>query len=82
VVLKNHFETDQHYFFILEFVSGGEVFLKILELTYFSEDLARHIILQVAQGIQYLHETVGVVHRYDAVLHSLPPRYYFAIPST
>ncbi len=38
-----------------------------VKLTYFSESLARHVILQVAQGIRYLHVERGVVHRYDAM---------------
>lgn len=43
---------------------GGELFHQIVKLTYFSEDLARHVILQVAHAIRYLHEEKGVVHRF------------------
>jgi serine/threonine protein kinase len=44
-------------------MGGGELFHQIVKLTYFSENLARHVILQVASGIRYLHEEQGVVHR-------------------
>ena len=44
-------------------MEGGELFHQIVKLTYFSENLARHVIVQVAQGIRYLHEERGVVHR-------------------
>jgi len=44
-------------------MEGGELFHQIVKLTYFSEALARHVILQVANGIRYLHEERGVVHR-------------------
>lgn len=44
-------------------MEGGELFHQIVKLTYFSENLARHVILQVANGIRYLHEERGVVHR-------------------
>ena len=44
-------------------MEGGELFHQIVKLTYFSESLARHVILQVAHGIRYLHEERGVVHR-------------------
>lgn len=44
-------------------MEGGELFHQIVKLTYFSENLARHVIVQVAQGIRYLHEARGVVHR-------------------
>ncbi|KAG6890899.1 hypothetical protein C0995_000856 [Termitomyces sp. Mi166 len=48
---------------ILKVMEGGELFHQIVKLTYFSENLSRHVILQVAQGIRYLHEERGVVHR-------------------
>jgi serine/threonine protein kinase len=62
-------ESRDYYFLVLELASGGELFHQIVRLTYFSEDLSRHVILQVAKGIRYLHEEKGVVHRYQ----SLPP---------
>ncbi|KAI8369128.1 kinase-like domain-containing protein, partial [Choanephora cucurbitarum] len=56
-------ESDDYYFLVLELCQGGELFHRIVKLTYFSEDLARHVITQVAEGIRYLHEECGVVHR-------------------
>ncbi|KAH7931386.1 Pkinase-domain-containing protein [Leucogyrophana mollusca] len=56
-------ESPEYYFLVLELMEGGELFHQIVKLTYFSENLARHVILQVAQGIRYLHEERGVVHR-------------------
>ncbi|KAI9484170.1 MAG: kinase-like domain-containing protein [Benjaminiella poitrasii] len=56
-------ESDDYYFLVLELCKGGELFHRIVKLTYFSEDLARHVIVQVAEGIRYLHEECGVVHR-------------------
>ncbi|KAI9639676.1 putative Serine/threonine-protein kinase [Dioszegia hungarica] len=63
VKLLNFFESDEHYFLILELMEGGELFHQIVKLTYFSEALSRHVILQVAEAIRYLHEERGVVHR-------------------
>ncbi|KAI0829369.1 Pkinase-domain-containing protein [Trametes gibbosa] len=63
VKLLAFFESQEHYFLVLELMQGGELFHQIVKLTYFSENLARHVILQVAQGIRYLHEERGVVHR-------------------
>ncbi|PCH41537.1 Pkinase-domain-containing protein [Wolfiporia cocos MD-104 SS10] len=63
VKLLAFFESPEYYFLILELLEGGELFHQIVKLTYFSENLARHVILQVAQGIRYLHEERGVVHR-------------------
>ncbi|KAG1453526.1 hypothetical protein G6F56_007554 [Rhizopus delemar] len=56
-------ESDEHYFLVLDICQGGELFHRIVKLTYFSEDLARHVITQVAEGVRYLHEECGVVHR-------------------
>ncbi|KAF5363580.1 hypothetical protein D9756_000543 [Leucocoprinus leucothites] len=63
VKLHDFFESPEHYFLIMELMEGGELFHQIVKLTYFSENLARHVILQVAHGIRYLHEERGVVHR-------------------
>ncbi|TYJ57029.1 hypothetical protein B9479_002308 [Cryptococcus floricola] len=63
VRLLKFFESDEHYFLVLELMEGGELFHQIVKLTYFSEALSRHVIVQVAEAIRYLHEERGVVHR-------------------
>ncbi|EMD41022.1 hypothetical protein CERSUDRAFT_111598 [Gelatoporia subvermispora B] len=63
VELYSFSESPEHYFLVLELLEGGELFHQIVKLTYFSENLARHVIMQVAEGIRYLHEERGVVHR-------------------
>ncbi|CRK25819.1 hypothetical protein BN1708_018189, partial [Verticillium longisporum] len=57
-------ESRQYYYIILELAPGGELFHQIVRLTYFSEELSRHVIVQVAKALEYLHEERGVVHRY------------------
>lgn len=56
-------DSEPYYYIVQELVSGGEIFLAIVKYTYLSEDLSRHIIVQVANSIRYLHEEVGIVHR-------------------
>ncbi|KAF9427141.1 hypothetical protein BGZ94_005394 [Podila epigama] len=56
-------ESDEYYFLVLELAPGGELFHRIVKLTYFSEELTRHVIVQVAQAVRYLHEEKGVIHR-------------------
>ncbi|KWU46715.1 Pkinase-domain-containing protein, partial [Rhodotorula sp. JG-1b] len=63
VRLLNFTESSNHYYLTLELMEGGELFHQIVKLTYFSEELSRHVILQVAHAIRYLHEEKGVVHR-------------------
>jgi len=64
VKLVDFSESKQYYYIILELAPGGELFHQIVRLTYFSEDLARHVITQVAEALEYLHEEKGVVHRF------------------
>jgi serine/threonine protein kinase len=56
-------ESRQYYYIVLELAPGGELFHQIVRLTYFSEELSRHVIVQVAEALEYLHEEKGVVHR-------------------
>ncbi|KAF9420812.1 hypothetical protein BGZ76_004050 [Entomortierella beljakovae] len=63
VELYDFSESDEHYFLVLELAPGGELFHRIVKLTYFSEELTRHVIVQVAHAIRYLHEEKGVIHR-------------------
>ncbi|KEZ45942.1 hypothetical protein SAPIO_CDS1329 [Scedosporium apiospermum] len=56
-------ESKEFYYIVLELAPGGELFHQIVRLTYFSEDLSRHVITQVAKALEYLHEEKGVVHR-------------------
>src|SRR5271163_1620488 len=66
VVRLIDFSESRHYYYIvLELCPGGELFHQIVRLTYFSEDLSRHVIAQVARALLYLHEEKGVVHRYE-----------------
>ncbi|GJJ71271.1 serine/threonine-protein kinase RCK2 [Entomortierella parvispora] len=63
VELYEFSESNEHYFLVLELAPGGELFHRIVKLTYFSEELTRHVIVQVAQAVRYLHEEKGVIHR-------------------
>lgn len=63
IKLVDFSESRQYYYIILELAQGGELFHQIVRLTYFSEDLSRHVITQVAKALEYLHEERGVVHR-------------------
>lgn len=56
-------DSTDYYYIVQELAIGGEIFTAIVNYTYFSEDLARHVIVQVAHAIRYLHEEVGIVHR-------------------
>ncbi|CAI5756655.1 unnamed protein product [Candida verbasci] len=60
--LISSIQTTNHTFLILEYCNGGEIFNKIIEYTYFSEDLSRHIFSQLLSAISSLHAS-NIVHR-------------------
>ncbi|XP_051929963.1 calcium/calmodulin-dependent protein kinase type IV [Hippocampus zosterae] len=62
IQLKEIFETDTDIALILELVTGGELFDRIVERGYYSERDAAHVIKQILEAVAYLHEN-GVVHR-------------------
>ncbi|KAJ3145201.1 hypothetical protein HDU86_001125 [Geranomyces michiganensis] len=68
--LVDFHETPLHYALALELMSGGEIFHQLVSQVCFSEPVCRHVILQVAEGLRYLHEELGVVHR-DIKLENL-----------
>ncbi|KAI5951390.1 hypothetical protein KGF54_004464 [Candida jiufengensis] len=60
--LQCSFDTQDHCFLILEYCNGGEIFNKIIEYTYFSEILSKHIFKQLLSAIDNLHR-MNIVHR-------------------
>ncbi|QEU59325.1 Rck2/Rck1 [Kluyveromyces lactis] len=55
-------ESEKYYYIIQELLAGGEIFGEIVKYTYFSEDLSRHVIRQLANAVKYMHQ-LGIVHR-------------------
>lgn len=55
-------ESDSYFYIVQELLAGGEIFGEIVKYTYFSEDLSRHVIKQLAQAVKHMHQ-LGVVHR-------------------
>eukprot|EP01112_Ceratiomyxa_fruticulosa_P018797 TRINITY_DN6065_c0_g1_i1.p1 TRINITY_DN6065_c0_g1~~TRINITY_DN6065_c0_g1_i1.p1 ORF type:complete len:340 (+),score=76.27 TRINITY_DN6065_c0_g1_i1:179-1198(+) len=60
--LKEIFETDKHYYLVMELITGGELFDSIVELECYTESDASKVIMQLASAIQHLHQH-GIIHR-------------------
>ncbi|NWS77872.1 KCC4 kinase, partial [Crotophaga sulcirostris] len=62
IKLKEIFETPSEIALILELVTGGELFDRIVERGFYSERDAAHVVKQILEAVSYLHAN-GVVHR-------------------
>lgn len=62
IKINETFETDDTLYLILELVTGGELFDRIVDSKRFEEPRARAYFRQMLEAIQYLHAK-GIVHR-------------------
>ncbi|XP_066527743.1 LOW QUALITY PROTEIN: calcium/calmodulin-dependent protein kinase type 1G-like [Hoplias malabaricus] len=62
VALEDFYESQTHYYLVMQLVSGGELFDRLLDRGVFSENDASVVIRQVLEGVCYLHKN-GIVHR-------------------
>ncbi|XP_048859063.1 calcium/calmodulin-dependent protein kinase IGb isoform X1 [Brienomyrus brachyistius] len=62
VGLEGIYESRTHYYLLMQLVSGGELFDRILERGVYTEKDASLVIRQVLQAVSYLHKN-GIVHR-------------------
>ncbi|XP_071624305.1 calcium/calmodulin-dependent protein kinase type 1G isoform X1 [Heliangelus exortis] len=62
VTLEDIYESTTHYYLVMQLVSGGELFDRILERGVYTEKDASVVIHQVLTAVKYLHEN-GIVHR-------------------
>ena len=56
------FEDSDHYFIVLEYCKGGDLFDRIVQMKSFKESQAAEIMSQLLSGVHYLHSK-GVIHR-------------------
>ncbi|XP_067247721.1 calcium/calmodulin-dependent protein kinase type 1D isoform X4 [Chanodichthys erythropterus] len=62
VALEDIYESSNHLYLIMQLVSGGELFDRIVEKGFYTEKDASTLIRQVLDAVNYLH-TMGIVHR-------------------
>ncbi|KAJ8360672.1 hypothetical protein SKAU_G00171970 [Synaphobranchus kaupii] len=62
VGLEDFYESETHYYLVMQLVSGGELFDRILDRGVYSEKDASKVIRQVLQAVDYLHQN-SIVHR-------------------
>lgn len=63
VRLLDHLENENYIFIVMEYIEGGTLNQYIKKKNYnFNENQAASIMLQIANGVKYLHR-YGIVHR-------------------
>uniref|UniRef100_A0A9J7YW64 Calcium/calmodulin-dependent protein kinase 1Db n=1 Tax=Cyprinus carpio carpio TaxID=630221 RepID=A0A9J7YW64_CYPCA len=62
VALEDIYESPTHLYLIMQLVSGGELFDRIVERGFYTEQDASALIKQVVDAVNYLH-SLGIVHR-------------------
>ncbi|XP_036432337.1 calcium/calmodulin-dependent protein kinase 1Db [Colossoma macropomum] len=62
VALEDIYESPDHLYLIMQLVSGGELFDRIVERGFYTEQDASDLIKQVLNAVNYLH-SLGIVHR-------------------
>ena len=68
VLLRRHtkfyeaFLDHKYVHLVMEYCTGGEVFQKLVEVTSFSEEMAKVIIKKSLQALKHLHD-LNIVHR-------------------
>ncbi|KAH0630331.1 hypothetical protein JD844_013268 [Phrynosoma platyrhinos] len=62
VALDDIYESGGHLYLIMQLVSGGELFDRIVEKGFYTERDASQLIRQILDAVKYLHD-MGIVHR-------------------
>jgi len=62
IALKELFDTPDKLYLIMELVTGGELFDKIVEKGSYTETEASQLVRKIVSAVDYLHN-LGIVHR-------------------
>ncbi|XP_035376303.1 calcium/calmodulin-dependent protein kinase type 1 isoform X3 [Electrophorus electricus] len=62
VSLEDIYESKSHLYLVMQLVSGGELFDRIVEKGFYTEKDASKLIRQILDAVKYLHD-MGIVHR-------------------
>mmetsp|Transcript_72698 Transcript_72698/g.109651 ORF Transcript_72698/g.109651 Transcript_72698/m.109651 type:complete len:102 (+) Transcript_72698:190-495(+) len=62
VKLFEIFEDDDYLYMVLELMTGGELFVRIVDRDHFSEKEGAEIIKPIVDALNYCH-SMGIAHR-------------------
>lgn len=62
LMLTRCLQTEQAVYLVMDLVSGGDLFDRIVEKGVYAEDLAQELLFRVLTAVDYLHSQ-DIVHR-------------------
>ena len=62
IKLKEVFDCPQNVYLVMEVMTGGELFDRIVEKEHYSESEAKKALCEIVDAIMYCHDR-GIVHR-------------------
>jgi len=63
IALKEVYDSDPtKLYLVMELVTGGELFNKIVEIGSYSEKVAKGLVKQIVSAVKYLHD-LNIAHR-------------------
>ena len=63
VKLFYSFQSRAHLYLVMEFVNSGDLFSLLKNVGYLEEELAVTYVAEISVALEYLHLSLGVVHR-------------------
>ena len=63
VRLHSFYDDGSHYLLVMDLISGGELFDRIVKKEFYDEKEARDLIRVLLEILKYLHDERGIVHR-------------------
>ena len=63
IKLFTSFQDSKHFYFVLEYVSAGNLSNYLRKMKHFDLEQTRFLAAEIVLGLQYLHEVIHVIHR-------------------
>ena len=64
VTCNDFFSEEKHYFLVLEYMEGGELFDRIVKKSFYNEREARDLVCTLLSAIEYCH-LHNIAHRWE-----------------
>ncbi len=65
VRLRYAFQTETNLYLVMDYLPGGELFKTLKSRNRFDETWTKFYAAEVVLGLQYLHEQLEVIYRYQ-----------------